>query len=94
MISLKLIASCFDFVPSLLNQPATTAAEESPYPAERAFPEAPTFPLEERGNVSRRRTEVALGAHGGEAKVTLSLLPERPGQSAFTDMKLSENGEG
>ncbi|KAH0922715.1 LOW QUALITY PROTEIN: hypothetical protein HID58_022733 [Brassica napus] len=89
MISLKLIASCFDFVPSLLNQPATTAAEESPYPAERAFPEAPTFPLEERGNVSRRRTEVALGAHGGEAKVTLSLLPERPGQSAFTDMKLS-----
>ena len=66
MISLKLIASCFDFVPSLLNQPATTAAEESPYPAERAFPEAPTFPLEERGNVSRRRTEVALGgALGG-----------------------------
>ncbi|CAN7023097.1 unnamed protein product, partial [Brassica rapa subsp. trilocularis] len=94
MISLKLIASCFDFVPSLLNQPTTTAAEESPYPAERAFPEAPTFPLEEveeRGNVGRRRT-VKLKktvAHGGEAKVTLSLLPERPGQSAFTDMKLS-----
>ncbi|CAN6822387.1 unnamed protein product, partial [Brassica oleracea] len=90
MISLKVIASCFDFVPSLLDQPPTTAAEESPYPAERAVPEAPTFPLDERGNVSRRRTVLPLGAHGGDALVTLSLIyiPDT-GQSAFTDTKLS-----
>ncbi|CAF2087137.1 uncharacterized protein LOC103873529 [Brassica rapa] len=38
---------------------------------------------------TRRKKLEKTVAHGGEAKVTLSLLPERPGQSAFTDMKLS-----
>ncbi|KAL0677934.1 hypothetical protein Bca4012_005915 [Brassica carinata] len=79
MISLKVIASCFDFVPSLLDQPPTTAAEESPYPAERAVPEAPTFPLDERGNVSRRRTVLPLG----DPKLSVASAEKQKRQGPF-----------
>ncbi|KAF3506912.1 hypothetical protein F2Q69_00005542 [Brassica cretica] len=38
---------------------------------------------------TRRKRLNKTVAHGGDALVTLSLLPEIPGQSAFTDTKLS-----
>ncbi|KAJ4896876.1 Uncharacterized protein Rs2_23670 [Raphanus sativus] len=47
----------------------------------------------ENGGVARRCTRRKRSGktvvNGGDAKVTLSLLPESPGQSAFTDMKMS-----
>ncbi|KAF2580741.1 hypothetical protein F2Q68_00004309 [Brassica cretica] len=51
------------------------------------------IPRTENGVTARRCTRRKrlnkTVAHGGDALVTLSLLPEIPGQSAFTDTKLS-----
>ncbi|KAJ0241711.1 hypothetical protein HA466_0211000 [Hirschfeldia incana] len=38
---------------------------------------------------TRRKRSGKPVVHGGDAKVTLSLLPESPGQSDFTDVKVS-----
>ncbi|CAH8295285.1 unnamed protein product [Eruca vesicaria subsp. sativa] len=38
--------------------------------------------------ISRRRSEKPF-VHGGDTKVTLSLLPETPGEGSFTDLKVS-----